>query len=205
MSIAYRIMYRLNATPWDVSDPARDLRRLVEGEHALKPGTALDVGCGTGRDVVYLARHGWVVTGIDDVPLALRRARARADAAGVAVTLQRAEISSDRIEGRYNLVVDIGCLHNLSRAALQRAASTLDDVSAEGATLLSLAFEPGAPKPGPPGFTAEDLKAVLPAWSLVSNRYAEELPLKGRMRSARPHFYQLVKGVSRESLPTDSA
>src|SRR5215467_9523154 len=172
MSLAYRIMYRLGATPWDFGDPAPDLVDLVEGAHALVPGSALDIGCGTGRDAVYLARHGWAATGIDDVPLALSKAAARVAAEAVPVTLRRADISRDMLTGSYSLLVDIGCLHNLSRAALVRALSTVDRVAAPGATLLSFAFEPGGPRPGPVGFTGADLKELLPGWDLVASRYA---------------------------------
>lgn len=49
----------------------------------LNPGTALDAGCGTGAEAVWLAANGWQVTGADISDTALARAAARADAAGV--------------------------------------------------------------------------------------------------------------------------
>lgn len=52
----------------------------------LAPGTVLDVGCGEGADAVWLARRGWSVTALDVSRVAVERARARAEAAGVAVT-----------------------------------------------------------------------------------------------------------------------
>lgn len=48
----------------------------------LPPGTALDVGSGEGADAIWLAAHGWRVTGIDLSPVALERAAQRASAAG---------------------------------------------------------------------------------------------------------------------------
>jgi 2-polyprenyl-3-methyl-5-hydroxy-6-metoxy-1,4-benzoquinol methylase len=52
---------------------------------ALTPGTALDVGCGEGGDAVWLAEHGWRVTGLDVSQAALTRAQTAARARGVDV------------------------------------------------------------------------------------------------------------------------
>ena len=38
---------------------------LVETAGKLKPGRALDLACGTGRNAVWLAQHGWHVTAVD--------------------------------------------------------------------------------------------------------------------------------------------
>jgi thioredoxin reductase/SAM-dependent methyltransferase len=51
---------------------------------ALEPGRAIDVGCGEGGDVIWLAQHGWDVTGMDFSPAGLERARQHAAEAGVA-------------------------------------------------------------------------------------------------------------------------
>lgn len=59
---------------------------LVETVHGLKPGTALDVGMGQGRNAVYLAKLGWQVTGIDIADEAVAQARQRAQAAGLRLT-----------------------------------------------------------------------------------------------------------------------
>lgn len=58
--------------------------QLVAEASALTPGTALDVGCGEGGDVIWLARQGWRVTGADFSANGLARAARHADEAGVA-------------------------------------------------------------------------------------------------------------------------
>ncbi|WP_344008339.1 class I SAM-dependent methyltransferase [Nocardioides lentus] len=58
--------------------------QLVAEVPALTPGTALDVGCGEGGDVVWLARQGWRVTGADFAANGLARAARHAEQAGVA-------------------------------------------------------------------------------------------------------------------------
>ena len=61
----------------------RPNQRLVEYAAALSPGLALDVGCGEGADVVWLAEHGWRATGADLSVVALEKARQHARQAGV--------------------------------------------------------------------------------------------------------------------------
>jgi len=71
----------------------------------LTPGTALDAGCGEGREALWLAEHGWDVTAADIASEALRRARGRTarDAAG-SVRWFEADLSSWSPEGRFDLV-----------------------------------------------------------------------------------------------------
>jgi 2-polyprenyl-3-methyl-5-hydroxy-6-metoxy-1,4-benzoquinol methylase len=58
--------------------------QLVAEASRLTPGTALDVGCGEGGDVVWLAQQGWRVTGADFSANGLARAARHAEEAGVA-------------------------------------------------------------------------------------------------------------------------
>jgi 2-polyprenyl-3-methyl-5-hydroxy-6-metoxy-1,4-benzoquinol methylase len=57
--------------------------QLVAEVTPLAPGTALDVGCGEGGDVIWLARQGWRVTGADFSAAGLARAARHAEEAGV--------------------------------------------------------------------------------------------------------------------------
>ncbi len=59
--------------------------QLVAEAEGLTPGRALDVGCGEGRDAIWLAGRGWEVTGIDISTTALARARGHAEEAGADV------------------------------------------------------------------------------------------------------------------------
>lgn len=56
--LLFGLLYRLGFTPWDGHPLAQSLRDLVEGDNALRPTTALDLGCGTGDNAIYLAKHG---------------------------------------------------------------------------------------------------------------------------------------------------
>ena len=81
--LLYRTAYLLHINVWDRTLPPPGLVELIEGPSRLPPRRALDLGCGTGTETIYLARHGWDATGVDLVPRALAIARRRAARAGV--------------------------------------------------------------------------------------------------------------------------
>jgi len=72
----------------------------------LKPGSALDLGCGEGADAIWLAQQGWQVTGVDISPVALERAAQHAEEAGVAeqIDWQRHELGKTFPAGTFDLV-----------------------------------------------------------------------------------------------------
>ena len=193
MTLVYRVFYRLGLTPWEQDASPEPLAELVATQ---PPGRAFDIGCGTGRDALFCARRGWQATGIDDVPLALKRARAAAVAAGAPVTFVRADVTRPlpaEVGADYDLLIDMGCLHNLAPAARPGAGAALTAVAKGGAMLLMMAFATGGPKPGPHGMDASDVKAMFPDWDVVTSRPALDIELKGRMAAAEPHYHQLVR------------
>ena len=77
----YDLGYRWLRMPWELG-PCAELVASVEGGR-LRPGRALDLGCGTGANAGFLAQRGFGVTGVDFAPAALATARQRARAAGL--------------------------------------------------------------------------------------------------------------------------
>jgi 2-polyprenyl-3-methyl-5-hydroxy-6-metoxy-1,4-benzoquinol methylase len=73
---------KLYSAPSDLFSAAPNafLVRMLPG---VKPGRALDVAMGQGRNAVYLAKQGWQVTGYDIADSGLEAARAAAEKAGV--------------------------------------------------------------------------------------------------------------------------
>jgi SAM-dependent methyltransferase len=195
MSLAYRMMYRLGVTPWEHAEPPGPLAGLIEGPDALAPGDMLDIGCGTGRDAIYCARHGWTATGVDTVARALNSARRNARQAGANVRFLQADVTrpGNSELGGYTLLLDVGCLHGLSDGALQHAAATITNAAKPGATLLMFAFAPARRGPMPSGIDPAGVPALFPQWELALSRPASEITLTGPLRNARPPWYQLVK------------
>lgn len=122
-------------------------RTVTDVAAGLTPGRALDLGCGEGADVIWLARHGWDATGVDISPTAVRRATAAAETLGLAAEVIRfhaADLSSWTAGRQYDLVT-ASFLHSpvqLPREAILRRAAEL---VAPGGHLLVVAH--AAPPP----------------------------------------------------------
>ena len=73
---------------------------------ALRPGRALDLGCGEGGDAVWLAEHGWQVTAVDISETAMQRAAAEASAREVLdrIEFQHHDLSDSFPDGSYDLI-----------------------------------------------------------------------------------------------------
>lgn len=167
----FRVLYRLGFTPWDGHPQSAMLRELIEGTDALPPGSALDVGCGTGDASIYLAQHGWQVTGADFVPKALDKARAKARAAGVSVNFVHADVthlSQAGIGAGFQVIVDNGCFHGMSDGDRDLYVQEISAGSAPGARLFMVAFKPGSPV-GPGGADQPEIEhRFMPEWALES-------------------------------------
>lgn len=105
---------RYAAHPWS-SEPDANLVELVE---PLAPGRALDLGCGTGRNAVWLARQGWRVTGVDASSVGLAQAQSRAQEGATSLTLVEADLLTYQPPA---LSFDLVVVANIHVAPEQRA------------------------------------------------------------------------------------
>lgn len=97
--------------PWDTRNSPPELIEFVQTHPA---GRALDIGCGTGANLLTLARAGWEVEGIDYVPRAVRQARATLSEAGLPVKIKVADfLTEQRLRVKFDLILDMGCYHSL--------------------------------------------------------------------------------------------
>ena len=191
----YRLLYRLGITPWERDTVPRPVSELAE--RISPPGRALDVGCGTGRDAVYLSQRGWTVSGVDAVPRAIDAARRRAEAAGVQVNWVLGDVTQLQalaLGGGYALVLDRGCFHGLSDDERARYAAGVTALAAPGARLLMLAFCPRRVGLGPRGITREQIEGHLGSpWEIVSSAPDAEAKLPRWIGDAKPTWYELLR------------
>jgi SAM-dependent methyltransferase len=162
MSLLYRLMYRIGVTPWDRVLPA-ELSDIVMGPDALPPGRALDLGSGQGAKAVFMAKHGWRVTAVENVPRALGEARRRAAQAGVEVDFRQGDVTrlaELRLQPGYSLVFDFGCYHGLNRKQRDAYGVGVNALASPGATMLLMGFTRAVP-PVPVGVSEQDLAEHL--------------------------------------------
>jgi len=193
--LLFRVFYRVGFTPWDGHPIATSLRSLVEGSDgspALTPGAALDVGCGTGDTSIYLAQHGWRVTGVDFVPKALDEARAKRGAAGVTVDFRQVDatrLTGEGVGSGFGLIVDQGCFHGMSDSDRDKYVAEVTAVAAPDARMLLVEFTPGGAI-GVPGVDQAEIERRFAAgWRLLST--GDEPVAANRFRSALRHYVLL--------------
>jgi 2-polyprenyl-3-methyl-5-hydroxy-6-metoxy-1,4-benzoquinol methylase len=73
----YQERYKAEMTPWDTGRPDFNLVDLVTNR-PIEKGKALDVGCGSGHNSIWLAQHEFLVTGVDVSEIALEKAKENA-------------------------------------------------------------------------------------------------------------------------------
>jgi len=76
-----------------------------------KPYKVLDIGCGEGKDAVFLARNGYNVTAFDISEQGLSKARKLADHCGVKVDFFKADIRDFRLETDFDIIFSSGVFH----------------------------------------------------------------------------------------------
>jgi SAM-dependent methyltransferase len=165
-SLFYGLAYRFGKPRWDSDQPRPELEELISSKPS---GRALDLGCGTGTNDVYLASHGWQVVGVDFVPGAIEKARQNAQRAGVAASFVLGDVSRLRaagVEGPFDLLLDIGCYHAIPQNRRDAYAAEVAAVARPGADfyLAGISDPPATWRMlGAGGVTGNELRARFSA------------------------------------------
>jgi SAM-dependent methyltransferase len=163
----FTLMYWRGKPPWDTGISPPELVEAIEGPQALPSGHALDLGCGTGTNSLYLAQHGWHVTGVDFAAPAIEQARRKADTASKlpgSVRFIRGDVSKlERlgIDDPCSLVLDLGCLHGITLEGRPGYAAGVAHLARPGALFLLYAFAPRAIGRRHLGLTKEEVAALF--------------------------------------------
>jgi cyclopropane fatty-acyl-phospholipid synthase-like methyltransferase len=109
---SFEQMYQGQA-PWDTGRPQPAIIRLAEAGQIR--GSVLDVGCGTGENLLYLAARGHDCCGIDFVPVAVERAKAKAAQRGIdARFLVGNALELNKLGRQFDTVIDCGLFHTFA-------------------------------------------------------------------------------------------
>lgn len=150
--------------PWDSGQVDIHLGGVLE-RHGIEPGNALEIGCGTGTNTIWLVQQGFEMTGQDIAQNAIDKAEAKVAAAGVNCTLFAGDILVDEVPGApFQFVYDRGVFHVFDAAEEQtRFASRVAELLVpEGMWHSLIGSTDGPPRDeGPPRHSATEIVAAV--------------------------------------------
>lgn len=133
---------RARSIPFFVANPDESLAQWM-GEGLIRPGRALDIGCGNGRNACFLARHGFSVEAVDFSATAITWARELAAQAGTVVSFTQANVfDMDLGVSQYDLVHDSGCFHHIPPHRRQQYVDLVVDALRLGGWFCLTTFRP---------------------------------------------------------------
>ena len=154
--------------PWDTGVSPPELLDFIQNHH---PGRAIDIGCGTGTNVITLANAGWQVTGVDFAPRAITLAKQKARKAGVqAEFLIRDATKLQDIKGPFDFALDLGCFHGIPPNGRIKYLNQLKRILAPGGLWLMYGFLKPDASQGGTGLAEADLELISSQLMLLSRR-----------------------------------
>jgi len=164
--------YRQGSAPWDIGKADDNLVHAVT-TLPIPPCKALDIGCGTGDNAIWLSHEKFDVVGVDASEIAIEKAKGKAAKANVTATFAVLDILKSHVEGApFGFAFDRGCFHTLDSATERKtfAKQVSRHLEEKGLwlTLIGNADEKRV-GPGPPQRSARDVvNAVEPYFEILS-------------------------------------
>jgi len=142
----------LDKIPWNSETPPDALVELVESKRVL-PCRAVDLGCGAGNYTIYLAAHGFDMTGVDSSPAAIRIATENARQQGVRCRFIVADLIGDlhEVQEHFDFAVDWEFLHHIFPDDRESYVRNVARILNRGARYLSMSFSETDPQFGGTG------------------------------------------------------
>ena len=171
MSNRFEARYQNGELPWDIKRPDFNLIETIEN-FQIKPGKAIDIGCGTGDNVFWLLQNGFDAAGMDYSKTAISRAKQKAATININPEFYVSDILQMEIPGgSYDFVFDRGCFHTFDEDRERSTfAKRVHEALNEDGNWLSLigSVDDGRLMMGPPKRTAQQIvTAVEPYFEIL--------------------------------------
>ena len=145
--------------PWDTNQTPPEVYEFITNN---PPGRALDLGCGTGTNIITLVKNGWLGTGVDFVPKAIRAARRKAAQAGVNPDFRVGDVTRlDGIHGSFDFILDIGCYQSLDPTGMKAYRDNIKRFLSSGGSYMIYLFFKSEDRLSSAGGTEADLAPFL--------------------------------------------
>lgn len=169
--------YATDDIPWDTGEPSPYLVEFVR-DYPVAAGRALDVGCGTGTNALWLAQQGFDVLGVDISDVAIDRARAKLGDQELSIRFEQLDFLQDAVPGGpFTFVFDLGCFHVFDEAQERAkfAASVARLLDEDGLWLSLIGSTEGPERDfGPPRRSLRDVaNAIEPSLEIRRVRAVE--------------------------------
>jgi SAM-dependent methyltransferase len=180
-------LYQGGFKPWDTGRPDSHLVSVVR-ERGLYAGGALEIGCGTGTNAIWLAQQGLTVTAIDVSATALALARAKPGAERCTF-VQGDFLDLPAPAEPFTFVFDLGCFHIFDAPAERsRFAKRVFDFLAPHGLWLCVSGSADGPQVGPPGRSALDIVLAAEPYFAILALTATALDLPSAADLADMHL-----------------
>jgi len=168
----FKQRYETGDTPWDIGKPDFNLIQTVTTT-PIKPCKALEIGCGTGDNSIWLYQQSFHVVGTDASEVAIEKAKEKASKANAKCAFLVSDILTSRVEAvPFGFVFDRGCFHTMDSDKERKSfAENVNRHLEEDGLWLSLLGNADEQRdgPGPPQRTARDIvNAVEPCFEILS-------------------------------------
>jgi len=107
----------------------------------------LDLGCGEGRNALYLAERGFAVTAVDVSEHGIRKLRSLASQKNIKIHAEVADMRNYRFAGEFDLIISHGCLHLIERAAWRELLRRIQQYTSVGGYNVVAIFTDQLPPP----------------------------------------------------------
>lgn len=169
-------LFYLGNPPWDTNQSPPELLDFIANN---PPGRALDLGCGTGTNVITLAQNGWQAIGVDFIAKPIQTARQKAHKAGISAEFLVDDVTYLKdMRGTFELILDLGCYHSLTPKGMARYRANIQRLLApEGTYLLYVFFKLDAEMSGS-GLLESDIAVFQDQLELVKREDGTERGLR---------------------------
>ena len=166
--------YKIGDLPWDIGNPDEHLINLIESK-TISPCRTLEVGCGTGTNSLWLARHGFSVLGVDMAQAAVDLANAKKKDKSLTCEFAVMDfLQNQSLPQSFEFVFDRGCFHVFDEDSerFTFAAQVSRVLKTNGIWVSLIGSTEGGPRDsGPPRRTAiEVIKAIEPHLEILELR-----------------------------------
>lgn len=179
---------------WDVGHPQPAFKALVE-DGEMKPGRALDIGCGRGENSILLAMNGCDVTGIDIAAIAISDAKTKAAERHVTVNFVVGDVlKMDQLfkESEFDVIIDSFLFHTFSDEERPIFARQVYRVLKPGGKYFMLCFSEKDPEgPGPRRISKTEIEHTFaPLFKIV---YISDTPLEANTGKREAYLLSAVR------------